>query len=68
MIFYLILIIAFILDYINLCESRNYNDKKIYIASMVLICILGIGFLMYSDKIEIAPTILNLINFYEGDI
>lgn len=66
MIFYLLLLITFILDYINLHQSRNHKDKKIYMAFMLVVGLIGIGFLKYGDNIQIAPKILEVINFYGG--
>lgn len=67
MIFYLILIITFTLDYITLHQSRNHRDKKVYTIAMILVGIIGIAFLKYSDNIQIAPKVLELINFYGGN-
>ena len=66
MIFYILIIITFIVDYITLNKSQNHKDKKVYIISMVLIGLLGIGFLKYKENIQIAPMVLELVNFYGG--
>ena len=66
MIFYILLIITFIVDYITLNKSQNHKDKKTYIISMVLIGMIGIGFLKYKEDIQIAPKVLELVNFYGG--
>jgi len=66
MIFFILLIITFIVDYITLNNSQNHKDKKIYIISMLIIGILGVVFLKYKDDIQIAPKVLELVNFYGG--
>ena len=66
MIFFILLIITFLVDYITLNKSQNHKDKIVYIISMALIGILGVGFIKYKDNIQIAPKILELVNFYGG--
>lgn len=66
MIFYLLLLIVSVMDIINLHQSKNYKDRTKYIIAMSIVSTIGILFLKYGDNIQIAPKILNILNFYGG--
>lgn len=67
MIFFILLVITFSMDIINFNISKNHKDKKVYIPIMLVIAIMGIFYVKYNDNIQIAPRVLELINFYGGN-
>ena len=66
MIFYVLLLLTYSLDMINMVKSNNTKDKVPYTIAMIVIGIIGTLFLKYGDNIPIIDRVFSLLGIKGG--
>ena len=66
MIFYVLLLLTYSLDMINMVKSNNTKDKVPYTIAMIVIGIIGTLFLKYGDNIQIIDRVFSLLGIKWG--
>lgn len=66
MIFYVLLLLTYSLDMINMVKSNNTKDKVQYTIAMIVIGIIGTLFLKYGDNIQIIDRVFSLLGIKGG--
>ena len=66
MIFYVLLLLTYSLDMINMVKSNNTKDKVPYTIAMIDIGIIGTLFLKYGDNIQIIDRVFSLLGIKGG--
>ncbi len=66
MIFYVLLLLTYSLDMINMVKSNNTKDKVPYTIAMIVIGIIGTLFLKYGDNIQIIDRVFSLLGIKGG--
>lgn len=66
MIFYVLLLLTYSLDMINMVKSNNTKDKVPYTIAMIVIGTIGTLFLKYGDNIQIIDRVFSLLGIKGG--
>lgn len=66
MIFYVLLLLTYALDMINMVKSKNTKDKVPYTIAMIFVGIIGTLFLKYQDDVQIIDKLFSVFRIRGG--
>lgn len=66
MIFYVLLLLTYALDMINMVKSKNTKDKVPYTIAMILVGIIGTLFLKYQNDVQIIDKLFSVFRIRGG--
>lgn len=66
MIFYVLLLLTYALDIINMVKSNNVKDKVPYTIAMLLVGVIGTLFLKYQNNVQIIDRIFYMLGIKGG--